>query len=233
MTGDARSAVLEALRRARRRDSNETDAAATVRARLASPRRNTIPARGQRDPAALVELFVAQAEAVDATVTRVSRVADVPGAVADYLRRENLPTRLRMAPDPNLDACPWGDAPLLEIVRGRGEASDMVSVTGAFAAIAETGTLMLLSGPDSPTTLNFLPDAHVVVVRAVDMVGCYEDAWDRVRATGRMPRTVNLITGPSRSADIEQTLQLGAHGPRWLHIVLVEDGAGAEGPADG
>ncbi|MDH3229345.1 MAG: lactate utilization protein [Alphaproteobacteria bacterium] len=220
MNGDSREAVLGALRRATQRDSN-TAAAAAVKERLAGHARNTVPARGQLDRDGMLDLFVEQAEAVDATVTLVSRPSGVPGAVADYLRGENLPTRLRMAPDPKLDAYPWDESPLLEIERGKGEASDMVAVTGAFAAIAETGTLMLLSGPDSPTTLNFLPDAHIVVVRAAEMVACYEDGWDRLRATGRMPRCVNFITGPSRSADIEQTLQLGAHGPRWLHIVLV------------
>ncbi|MEZ5579927.1 MAG: LUD domain-containing protein [Candidatus Competibacteraceae bacterium] len=79
---------------------------------------------------------------------------------------------------------------------------------------------MLLSGPHSPpTTLNFLPDTHIVVLRADRIVGAYEDAWDLLRARGLgMPRTVNFITGPSRSADIEQTVQMGAHGlapQRW------------------
>lgn len=233
MTEDARKDVLEALRRANGRHANGADAAAAVQARLTKHIRNTVPARGQCDRADLLDLFVEQAEAVDATVTRVSRSSDVPAAVADYLRGENLPTQLRMAPDPRLDAYPWGDAPLLEIARGKGEPADMVSVTGAFAAIAETGTLMLLSGPESPTTLNFLPDTHIAVVRADEMVGCYEEAWDRLRATGRVPRTVNLITGPSRSADIEQTLQLGAHGPRSLHIVLVEDTGSRAEVSDG
>ena len=83
---------------------------------------------------------------------------------------------------------------------------------------------MLLSGPDNPTTLNFLPDTHIVVVDADDIAGDYETVWQRIRAlygTGKLPRTVNMITGPSRSADIEQTLILGAHGPRALHILVV------------
>ena len=227
MSKESRETVLGALRRATRRDADPA-AAETVNRRLAGHARNTIPARGQRDRQGQLDLFVEQARAVDATVTRVSGPAEVPAAVADYLRGENLPTKIRMAPDPKLDAFPWDETPLLEIERGKGEAGDMVAVTGAFAAIAETGTMMLVSGPESPTTLNFLPDAHVVVVRADDMVGCYEDAWDRLRATGGMPRNVNFITGPSRSGDIEQTLQLGAHGPRWLHIVLVE-GDGTDG----
>ena len=82
---------------------------------------------------------------------------------------------------------------------------------------------MLTSGADTPSTLNFLPDTHVVVLKAEDVVGPYEDALDRVRARGNgMPRTINFVTGPSRTGDIEQQIQLGAHGPRRLHILLVE-----------
>lgn len=228
MSVRSREAVLGALRRATGRSADDA-AAKTVKARLAARARNTIPARGMRDRPGQLDLFVEQACAVDATVTRVAGPAAVPEAVADYLRGENLPTKLRMAPDPKLNAYPWDKTPLLEITRGKGEADDVVAVTGAFAGVAETGTLMLMSGPESPTTLNFLPDAHIVVLRAEDMVGCYEDAWDRLRATGALPRNVNFITGPSRSADIEQTLQLGAHGPRSLHIVLVEAGGDTDG----
>ena len=85
---------------------------------------------------------------------------------------------------------------------------------------------MLTSGPDTPTTLNLMPDTHIVVMRADQIVGPYEDAWDRLRARQgdkALPRTVNFITGPSRTGDIEQRIELGAHGPRRLHIVLVEE----------
>ncbi len=84
--------------------------------------------------------------------------------------------------------------------------------------------LVLTSGPDNPTTLNFLPDVHVVVVDAADVASDFETAMARLReryGVGDLPRTVNLITGPSRSADIEQTLMLGAHGPRKLHVIVV------------
>jgi hypothetical protein len=90
--------------------------------------------------------------------------------------------------------------------------------------MAETGTLILESGTDNPTTINFLPEVHMVVVRAGDIVGDYETAWTALRqrhGKGEMPRTVNMVTGPSRSADIEQTLLLGAHGPRRLHVMIV------------
>jgi L-lactate dehydrogenase complex protein LldG len=103
-------------------------------------------------------------------------------------------------------------------------------VQHGWAGIAETGTLMLPSGPERPTTLNLLAETEVVVLRASAIVGPYEEAWDRLRARGRdalsggiMPRNIMFVTGPSRSADIEQTLELGAHGPRRLHILLVDD----------
>jgi L-lactate dehydrogenase complex protein LldG len=222
MSRDARDSILNKLRAATGHAGDDASASDAVEARLRNRPRGTIPARSNLDREGLLALFVDEAEAVDATAVRVSAPGDVPGAVADYLRGRNLPTVIRMAPDPKLDAFPWHESPLLEVDRGKAEPDDQVTVTGAFAGIAESGTLMLLSGPESPTTLNFLPDTHIVVLRADEMVGAYEEAWDRLRATGRMPRAVNFVTGPSRSGDIEQTLHLGAHGPRRLHIVLVE-----------
>ena len=69
------------------------------------------------------------------------------------------------------------------------------------------------------------------MLRASRIVGPYEDAWDLLRREiGGMPRNVMLVTGPSRSADIEQTLELGAHGPRRLHVVLIEDDPAARQP---
>ena len=85
---------------------------------------------------------------------------------------------------------------------------------------------MLISGAETPTTLNFLPDTHIVVVRGEQVVAAYEDGWDRLRDRGAIPRTVNFITGPSRTGDIEQRIELGAHGPRRLHIILVDDRQG-------
>jgi L-lactate dehydrogenase complex protein LldG len=129
-----------------------------------------------------------------------------------------------MAPHPELRAIDWSARPLLGVREGRAEAGDMVSVQHGFAAIAETGTLMLPSAAERPTTLNILTDTEIVVLRGSRVVGAYEEAWDLLRSEiGAMPRNVMLVTGPSRSADIEQALELGAHGPRRLHVVLVED----------
>ena len=102
----------------------------------------------------------------------------------------------------------------------------MVSLQHAFAGIAETGTLMLPSAPQRPTTLNLLADTEIVLLRASRLVGATRrHGTCCARRFGGMPRNVMLVTGPSRSADIEQTLELGAHGPRRLHVVLVEDAA--------
>lgn len=224
----ARDDIIGGIRRALKRGRLPENTEAALAERVAAHRRNLVPARAAAlDPAARIELFVAMAEEVQTTVARVASEADIPAEVARYLASENLPAELVMAPDPALDPIPWNERPLLRVRRGRAEPGDAASLTPCLAAIAETGTLMLVSGPQTPTTLNFLPDTHIVVVRAGQVVAAYEDAWDliRARAANRpeaWPRTVNLVTGPSRTGDIEQRIQLGAHGPRRLHVVLVD-----------
>ena len=136
-----------------------------------------------------------------------------------------MPAVVRAGTDALLRAVPWAREPLLQVKTGVAVDEDAVSVTSAFAGIAETGTLMLYSAPESPTTLNFLPEVHLAVLPTDRIVGTYEDGWQRLRGllgAGKMPRVVNWITGPSRTADIEQTLLLGAHGPKRLHILLVD-----------
>jgi L-lactate dehydrogenase complex protein LldG len=220
----ARADILGGIRRALKRGRLPAEDAAALSERVVAHRRNLIPARAAAlDRAGRFDLFVTMAEEVQTTVARVAADDAVPAEIARYLAAENLPAELVMAPDPALDAIPWEARPLLRIRRGAAEASDAVSLTPCLAAVAETGTLLLVSGADTPTTLNFLPDTHIVVLRAAQVVASYEDGWDLVRARESWPRTVNLITGPSRTGDIEQRIQLGAHGPRRLHIVLIDE----------
>jgi len=210
-----------------RRDPNGVDE--TVKARIEERAPQTIPDRAVKlgsDRPALVDLFISEAERVDATTDRLSSLLDVPKAISEYLGRHNLPSRLRIAPHPDLQGIPWSDQPLLEASEGIARDQDSVGVSVAYAGVAETGTLLLRSGPDSPTTLNFLPDTHIVVLKTSVLTTTYEAAWDALRkdfGPGGLPRTVNWTSGPSRSADIEQTLMLGAHGPRQLHILIVDD----------
>jgi L-lactate dehydrogenase complex protein LldG len=231
----SREAILGGVRAALGRGPLSPSRAAELQARLAAHRRNLVPARAASlDHHARIDLFVAMAEAVQATVARLASAADIPDEVARYLAAENLPAELKMAPDPGLAALPWDRRPLLQIRRGAAEAGDAVGLTPCFAAVAETGTLMLVSGPVTPTTLNFLPDTHIAVVHADQVVATYEDGWDRLRAAmpgggAALPRTVNYITGPSRTGDIEQRIVLGAHGPRRLHILVVDKRRETEG----
>jgi len=221
---EAREQILATIRRSLNRGRLDPERETELRVRVVTHRRNIVPGRATAlEHRGQIDLFVVMAEEVQASVTRVNSLAAIPDEVARYLAAENLPAELVLAPDPSLDQIPWRARPLLKIRRGRAEAEDAVSLTPCFAAIAETGTLMLISGPQTPTTLNFLPDTHIVVVRSEQVVATYEDGWDRLRIGDGLPRTVNFITGPSRTGDIEQRIELGAHGPRRLHIVLVDD----------
>ncbi|MGQ9364861.1 LutC/YkgG family protein [Azospirillum sp. ST 5-10] len=226
---EARRQILDGIRRSLGRPEADGERAGTVAARLARHPRNLVPARARIAEAERVALFVQMATEASATLERLPDLAAVAGAVADHLAAHNLPAELRVAPDPLLDAVPWSARPTLTVSRGPARGGDAVSLTGAAAGIAETGTLLFVSGPEHPTTLNFLPDTHIVVLERRRILATYEDAWDslRERFPEGPPRAVNLVTGPSRTGDIEQTIQLGAHGPRRLHILLVGDG----GPA--
>lgn len=227
MTGadSPRDEILGKLGLALDRQRSVAERRTAVKAHVAEHRRNLIPARAQTDSTGRADQFTRMATEADATVDRVSGIDDVPAAITAWLRRHNQPMSLRRAPDVQLDDVPWDREPLLQVSAGIADGSELTGVTAALCAVSETGTLMLTSGAERPTTLNFLPENHIVVLRQSQIQPSYEEGWARLREAGDMPRTVNLVTGPSRSADIEQTLQLGAHGPRRLHIILVEDAA--------
>lgn len=223
----SRETMLTAIRRGLRRGELPPDQQAMLRSRLAAHPRHLIPARSRVTREKQIALFAANLEKEFATLEIVADLSAVPEAVATYLAAQNLPGEFVMAPHEELRAIPWGERPMLHYREGRAIATDLVSVQHGFAAVAETGTLMLPSAPNRPTTLNLLADTAIVVLRVSRLVGAYEEAWDLLRAEiGEMPRNVMWVTGPSRSADIEQTLELGAHGPRRLHVVMVKDAVG-------
>jgi L-lactate dehydrogenase complex protein LldG len=226
----SREAILGAIRRGLKRGPLPEDQAMALRARLTAHPRQLVPARSQVSRPEQVALLVRNIEREFGTVHRVAGTDDVPAAVGDYLSSHNLPSDFAMAPHAELQNLPWHVRPMLSIRVGRAMPSDLVSVQHGWAAVAETGTLVLPSAADRPTTLNLLSDTAIVVLRASRVVGAYEAAWDMMRAEWRdpltggfLPRNVMLVTGPSRSADIESVLELGAHGPRRLHVVLVDD----------
>jgi L-lactate dehydrogenase complex protein LldG len=186
--------------------------------RLKRPTANLLP-KWDEEP---LERFVAKMSAVSGQVTRVANMGRVAAAVMKHLDAHDLPPAIVVAPDPRLEDIAWSNR--LTVSRRAAEAADRVSVTAAYAAVAETGSLVLLSGAESPTTLNFLPEDHIVVLRESQILRQLEDVWAALRKERKsLPRAVNVITGPSKTADVEQTLQEGAHGPRRLHVILVDD----------
>ncbi len=219
-----RDTILATIRRSLHVSGDESPRHQAVSDRLATAPAGLVPARGQLPHEEQVSLFMDMATSVDATVDRVAAPDGVLPALSEFLRQRNLPQEVVRGEDSFLSGLPWQDVPQLEAKTGIADGSETVGLSHAFAGVAESGTAVLLSGIDNPTTVNFLPENHVVVVRAEDIVGDYEAVWARLRermGRGAMPRTVNMITGPSRSADIEQTLLLGAHGPRRLHLIVV------------
>ncbi len=219
----AREAVLAGIRRSLGVTGDEATRRFEVETRLEAAPPGVVPRRGQGDARARFATFKAEAERAQASLAEVGTWAEAPAEIARFLRENNCPATLRMGGDARLAAMPWGQT-ALEILHGASDGSDANAVSVAFAGIAESGTLALVSGADNPTTLNFLAENHIVVLPREAIVADYESVFASLRGTygkGGAPRTLNLITGPSRSADIEQTLLLGAHGPRRLHIVVV------------
>ncbi|MEX2450848.1 MAG: lactate utilization protein [Rhodospirillales bacterium] len=236
---EARAHILATIKTALGRNRLNPEARRVLEDRLADPKANVIPARAKIGPNGahkdLIERFLEETGRADATAERLADLAAVPGAVARFLAAAGLPGRIKAMPDPVLRTLSWtspGTAPGFTVAYGPASPEDTAGLALAAAGIAETGTLMLVSGPERPVTINFLPETALVVLFAGTIVGAYEDAWKmlRDRAVGGrpfMPRAVNLITGPSRTADIEQTLLLGAHGPQRLHILVIDDAATA------
>ena len=220
----ARDTLFASIRQSLGVTGGEPARRAAVAQRLAQHRRGVIPARGQLPPDERVKLFATMVEAANGTAAVLPSAADVPAAIAALLRQHNLPMQVRRGGDPRLAALPWREQRTLDVTTGASDGHQLAAVSHAFGGVAETGTLVLTSGPDNPTTLNFLPDTHIVVIDANDIAGDYETVWARLRDTfgvDALPRTINMITGPSRSADIGQILILGAHGPRRLHVLVV------------
>jgi len=220
---NSRTAVLAGIRRSLGVTGDEATRRFEIETRLKQAPPGIVPKRGQGDVAARAAVFKVEAERAQASVVEIEGWAQAPAEVARFLRENNCPATLRMGDDPRLAAMPWSETSL-EILHGASDGADVNAVSAAFAGVAETGTLALVSGADNPTTLNFLAENHIVILPREAIEADYESVFARLRGIygkGGAPRTVNFVTGPSRSADIEQTLLLGAHGPRRLHIVVV------------
>lgn len=220
---ESRARIMAAVRDALGARGDEPGRRGSVDARLERSPDGLIPARARRPKPELIDQLATMLRAQGATVRIAETLAELPRLIADQLADYNLPARLRHGSDPVITGLDWTGT-MIERDLGPADPADAVSLSRAMAAAAETGTLILTSGPDNPSTLNFLPETHFIILLAEHLRGSYEEAWAMLRAAygpGCLPRTVNFISGASATADIEQTLIRGAHGPRRLAVFVV------------
>jgi len=214
MSGD-RDTILSRIRHGRaERTVAPAYAEVTAKRQSAAP---ALPRVGDDRVAAFSE----RAQRLSSDVLGPMAAADAGRAIARYLQSRGLPSRAVCWPD--LAGHDWAGAGLAVEARAARD-TDLVGITGAFCAIAETGTLMLLSGPATPATVSLLPETHIALLPVGRIVARMEDAWALLRREhGALPRAVSFVSGPSRTADIEQTVTLGAHGPYRVLIVLIRE----------
>src|SRR4051812_7394157 len=168
----AREGILERIREALGRDAPMPAAdVAAIGAKLHDHPRGPLPDMSWP----LLPRFRTRCLALSSTVDDVPTLAEVPAAVARYLSANGLP--LVGVCWPELSVLDWGAAGLSMEPRPA-RADDAVGITGAYCALAETGTLMLLSGPRTHATTSLLPETHIAVVPVSRVVRCMEDAWD-------------------------------------------------------
>lgn len=175
--------------------------------------------RVRLDPALYATRFKQCSQALSSTVDEVRTLAEVPAAVMRYLQARCLANEAVIWPA--MVGLGWTEAGVRVEARAP-NGNDKVGITGCFCAIAETGTLMTLSGPETIPSTSLLPETHIAVVPYSRIVAGMEEGWTLLRQEhGSLPRAVNFISGPSRTADIEQTIVLGAHGPSRVHLIMV------------
>lgn len=214
----SRERILARIRELQRKPPQPTPGEIeSVRSHIAAHARSPQP-RDTWEPAVR---FRERALSLASTYEEAATAAEAPARVAAYLRERSLP--MQAVCWRGLLELDWASQGIsVEARPARGD--DLVGITGAYCAIAETGTLVTLSGPDTPPSVSLLPETHIAVVQASSVVASMEDAWARLRTdASALPRAVNFISGPSRTADIEQTVTLGAHGPYRVHIIVITD----------
>lgn len=214
---NARSTILSGIRQRLGGGSSGLEAARRlVREDLSRPRAWPLPAMEWETLAQ----FEARSLALSCTVAHVKSRQEIPHAVSVYLAATHIAGRVKGWTE--FSDLPWGDAGL-QFDSSAVTGSDEVGLTGCHAAVAETGVLMLLSGSDTPMSTSLVPATHIAVVSHSDVVRTLEDAWRTLRQMdGPIPRSVNFIAGPSRTGDIEQTTTIGVHGPRRVHLIIID-----------
>ena len=191
-------------------------ARAVISARICGP----LPSFARHDP---LQHFIEECARLKTTLAEVDSISAVPSEVARYL------STVLDSPTPNISVVGWPEFTALDWQSANIDyanrpaiGSDLIGLTGCFCAIGETGTLLLLGARKTPKVTALLPETHICVVKKSRLVATMEDAFQLVRdEMGELPRATFFVSGPSRTADIEQTIVIGAHGPYRVHVVLV------------
>jgi L-lactate dehydrogenase complex protein LldG len=215
----ARENILRRIRQAQGRPGTEPAEAELAAVRAAIARHEIGPQPAFAHTADALAQFFRECDRLQTSYARVPGREDVPAEVARYLSSKGLEPRIvGWTAFAGLD---WTGAGVAFDDRpARGE--DRTGLTGCHCAIAETGTVVLLSSPQMPKATALLPETHVCVVERGRLVDTMEDAFALLRReVGEPPRSVFMVSGPSRTADIEQTIVIGAHGPYRVHVVVV------------
>jgi L-lactate dehydrogenase complex protein LldG len=185
-------------------------------------RREPRPLRWQQSAPAksAVEHFKDRAAAAAAQVEVLASVDEIPQRVSEVLRARNLPAIVHLPPDPLLEHLGWNAQPGLTL-RREPPAPDDAAVAVAPLGIAETGTLVYPASETRPASWHFRAGLEIAIIAGDTIAADLESVLARLTSDGPLPTTINFVTGPSRTGDIEQTLELGAHGPKELVIFIV------------
>jgi L-lactate dehydrogenase complex protein LldG len=219
----AREQVLAKIGTRLEAHSSPADRLQKVDGRLSMHPRNTVPGRGKKSHAELIELFCTMLTAVQGSVSQVESLQQVPETILSYLEQNKLGQAVCLDEEAELLEIPWNTSSNLEFTHWVAKRSISVGITSCYGAVAETGSLVACSSSNHAITMNFLAETNIVILDARNLVGVYEEIWDRLRTTSgmRLPRDLTLISGPSCTGDIEMVLEFGAHGPKRLHVIIV------------
>ena len=158
-------------------------------------------------------------ERLKTTLAECADSNEAPAEVARYISANSL--QPRCVGWQEFSSLNW-QASAIQFDNRKALPDDLIGITGCYCAIGETGTLLLLSAPATPKATALLPETHICIVRKSRIVPTMEDAFAMMRnELGEPPRATFFVSGPSRTADIEQTIVIGAHGPYRVHVILV------------
>lgn len=198
--------------------SSREEILAAIRSRrlVQAPKPGTY--RAPKTKGDLTESFVEKLSAQYADVRVLDSMSDVPDAIADILRGRNMAAQVHVSPEGELASLALSNVEVKREPPGQFDAA----VAFASFAIAETGTLAYAAGKGNPASWHFRPLLEIAIVHAGAVVAELEDVLASLNKTGGLPPTLNLVSGPSRTGDIEQTMELGAHGPKELAVLVLK-----------